>query len=105
MPSKTLLFIGSILFFTLLLGKSPQNYNITKLSFSNEEQGLSTIYFHTLEAVQETSEQTYSNTDSNPNIVFKEPDNKIQKNFINWMFILNGFLSKFLLLPFLQQVF
>ncbi|AIY15149.1 helix-turn-helix domain-containing protein [Cellulophaga baltica] len=103
MPSKTLLFIGSILFFTLLLGKSPQNYNITKLSFSNEEPSLSTIYFHTQEAVQETPEQTYSNTDSNPNIVFKEPDNKIQKNFINWMFILNGFLGLFIALRILLK--
>lgn len=107
MTTKVLFFIGSFFIFTFISGKSPQNHNLAAFSFSIEWESLSMANFHLIETYsnvfQEETEQEYSNTDSKSNIVFKEPDNEIQKNFINWMFILNGFFGLFIALRILLK--
>ena len=63
-------------------------------SSSNDVMVTYSLLFKNINIAQDL----YSNTESESSVIFKEPDNSIQKNFINWLFILNAILGIFIAL-------
>lgn len=66
----------------------------TSNSSGNYAKVTYTLLFKNINIAQDL----YSNTESESSVIFKEPDNSIQKNFINWLFILNAILGIFIAL-------